>query len=148
MSKRFLILSLIGAAAIGAVTAGGLAIASTSEEPTLEKSAVSYVAPADGKAGALTFTTDVRDDSGVRGLKVVAWPASSKLDPTEAEMRHVESATCRATSDTSSRCTYTLKVDGEAAELVRGTWYVSALATSEDQGTVFVSRAATFDVAP
>ena len=90
---------------------------------------------------------DVSDDSGVRGLKVLVWPASSKLDPTAAELRSAESAKCRSTSDETSRCTYTLKVTKqEAADLPKGTWYVSALATAEDGGTTFVPRAATFDL--
>jgi hypothetical protein len=148
MSKHVLIPSLIGVAVIGAVTAGGLAMASTAAEPTLENNSVRYVAPTGSSTGSLTFTADVRDDSGVRGLKVIAWPASSKLDPTEAEMRDVESATCRSTTDETSRCTYTLKVTAqEAAELDRGTWYVSALATAKDEGTVFLPRAVTFGLA-
>ncbi|MFD3736350.1 DUF5707 domain-containing protein, partial [Streptomyces sp. NPDC058632] len=56
-------------------------------------------------------------------------------------------ATCRSTTDDTSRCTYTLKVtQKEAAELDQGTWYVSALATAEDGGAVFLSRAAAFGV--
>ncbi|MDG9708947.1 DUF5707 domain-containing protein [Streptomyces sp. DH10] len=148
MSKRVLIPSLVGVVVIGGVTAGGLAMASTAAEPTLEKNSVRYVAPAGSSTGSLTFTADVRDDSGVRGLKVIAWPASSKLDPTEAEMRDVESATCRGTTDNTSRCTYTLKVTAkDAAELDPGTWYISALATAKDGGTVFLPRAATLDLA-
>jgi hypothetical protein len=148
MSKRVLTPSLLGVAVIGGVTAGGLAMASTATQPALEKSAARYIAPAGSRTGSLTFTTDVRDDSGVRGLKVLAWPASSELDPTEAEMREVESATCRGTTGESSRCTYTLKVTSKkAAELEQGTWYVSALATAGDGGTVFLPRAAAFELA-
>ncbi|MGP4049980.1 DUF5707 domain-containing protein [Streptomyces sp. 2A115] len=147
MSKRILFSSLIGAVALGGVAAGGLALASTSTEPTLEHGSARYAAPSDGSAGSLTFTADVSDDSGIRDLKVLAWPASSKLDPTEAELRSAESAKCRSTSDETTRCTYTLKVTKrEAAELAKGTWYVSALATAKDGDTTFVPRAATFDV--
>ncbi|WP_328672300.1 DUF5707 domain-containing protein [Streptomyces sp. NBC_00328] len=147
MSKRVLVSSLIGVAVVGGVAAGGYAMASTATEPTLENGSARYVAPSGGSTGSLTFTADVRDDSGVRGLKVLAWPASSKLDPTEAELRHADDATCRSTSDDTSRCTYTLKVTKkEAAELDQGTWYVSASAVAEDGDTVFVSRAAAFDV--
>ncbi|MFF1693422.1 DUF5707 domain-containing protein [Streptomyces sp. NPDC058257] len=152
MSKRIVVPSLVGAVVVGAIAAGGIAMAAdpAPTEPTLENSSARYVARSSsdgGGAGSLTFTTDVRDDSGVRGLKVLAWPASSKLDPTEAELRSVESATCRGTSDGTSRCTYTLKVtEKEAAGLDQGTWYVSARATAKDGGTAFVPRAATFDV--
>ncbi|WAU82687.1 DUF5707 domain-containing protein [Streptomyces sp. Qhu-G9] len=147
MSKRILLSSLIGAVALGGVAAGGLALASAPTEPTLEHSSARYTAPSDGSAGSLVYTVDVSDDSGIRGLKVVVWPASSKLDPTEAELRAVESAKCRSTSDETTRCTYTLKVTKrEAADLAKGTWYVSALATAKDGDTTSVPRAATFDV--
>lgn len=149
MSKRILVSSLAGVVVLGGIAAGGLAVASASAatKPTLENGSARYAAPSESGAGAFTFTADVSDDSGIRGLKVLAWPASSKLDPTEAELRSVESATCRSTSDETSRCTYTLRVTKkEAAQQVRGTWYVSALATARDGDTAFVSRAATFDV--
>ncbi|MFI1213251.1 DUF5707 domain-containing protein [Streptomyces sp. NPDC020802] len=147
MSKRILLSSLIGAVALGGVAAGGLALASAPTEPTLEHSSARYTAPSDGSEGSLVYTVDVSDDSGIRGLKVVVWPASSKLDPTEAQLREVESAKCRSTSDETTRCTYTLKVTKrEAADLAKGTWYVSALATAKDGDTTSVPRAATFDV--
>ncbi|MBV1942605.1 hypothetical protein KUF83_39650 [Streptomyces sp. BV286] len=147
MSKRILLSSLIGAVALGGVAAGGLALASAPTEPTLEHGSARYTAPSDGSEGSLVYTVDVSDDSGIRGLKVVVWPASSKLDPTEAQLREVESAKCRSTSDETSRCTYTLKVTKrEAADLAKGTWYVSALATAKDGDTTSVPRAATFDV--
>ena len=148
MSKRIVLSSLIGAVALGAVAAGGLALASAPTEPTLERGGARYTAPSGDSAGSFVYTVDVSDDSGIRGLKVLAWPASSKLDPTAAELRSAdEHATCRSTSEETSRCTYTLKVTKrEAADLAKGTWYVSALATAEDGGTTFVPRAATFDL--
>ncbi|MEV0023195.1 DUF5707 domain-containing protein [Streptomyces atroolivaceus] len=71
MSKRVLLPSLLGAAVIGAVTTEGLAMASTATEPTVKKESVHYVAPEGSRAGSLTFTAKVHDDSGVRGLKVL-----------------------------------------------------------------------------
>ena len=148
MSKRILVSSLVGVVVVGGVTAGGLAVASaTATELTLENSSARYVAPTDAKAGSFTFTADVSDDSGVKSLKVLTWPKSSKLDPSEAEMRHVESATCKSTSDETSRCTYTVRVTKEeVAELGEGIWYVSALATAKDGDTKYVPRATTFEV--
>jgi hypothetical protein len=149
MSKRALLFSLAGVAAVGGVVAGGLAAsaASAPEKPALENGSAHYTAPSASGAGSFTYTVDVSDNSGIRGLKVVAWPASSKLNPTEADLRSVESATCKATSDDTSRCTYTLKITKkEAADAAKGTWYVSALATAKDGDTTFVSKAATFDV--
>ncbi|MGW0845898.1 DUF5707 domain-containing protein [Streptomyces sp. NPDC002787] len=147
MSKRMIVSSVVGVLTLGGVAAGGLALASAATKLTVENGSAHFVAPTDGKAGSLTFTADVSDDSGIKGVKVLAWPASSKLDPTEAEMAHVDSAECRTTSDKTSRCTYTLKVTkAEAADLAKGTWHVSALATAEDGDTEFVSPAASFEV--
>ncbi|WP_327172824.1 DUF5707 domain-containing protein [Streptomyces sp. NBC_01336] len=147
MSKRVLVPSVIGVVALGAVAAGGYAIASAASGPDVENGSARYVAPTPRGAGALTYTADVSDDSGVRSLKVLAWPTSSKLDPTEAEMRSVDAATCRSTSDTTSRCTYTLKVtQRDAAGLAEGAWDVSVLATAKDGDTKFLPRAATFTV--
>ncbi|MEU0190144.1 DUF5707 domain-containing protein [Streptomyces afghaniensis] len=144
MSKRTLVASLVGIVAIGSITAGGLAAAaaSASTAPSLANTSARYT-----DNSTLTFTTDVSDDSGVRSLKVLAWPASSKLDPTEAELRSAERATCRNTGAETSRCTYTVRAtEEEASELATGTWYVSALATAEDGDTTFVPQAATFEV--
>ncbi|MGX1916236.1 DUF5707 domain-containing protein [Streptomyces phaeochromogenes] len=148
MSKRILFSSLIGAVALGGVAAGGLALASASTEPTLEHGSARYTAPTDDSEGSLTYTVDVSDDSGIRSLKVLAWPASSKLDPTAAEVRSAnENAKCRSTSNETARCTYGEKVTKqEEADLAKGTWYVSVLATAEDGGTTFVARAATVDI--
>ncbi|MFF1444480.1 DUF5707 domain-containing protein [Streptomyces sp. NPDC058295] len=148
MSKRVLVPSVVGVVVLGGVAAGGLAMAYGATEPTVANGSARYVAPSDGRAGTLTFTAEVSDDSGVRGLKVVAWPVSSKLGPTEDDLRKdVDGAVCRSVSAERARCTYTLKVSqAEAAELSRGSWHVSALATAKDGGTAFVSRAAVFDV--
>ncbi|MFJ8937749.1 DUF5707 domain-containing protein [Streptomyces sp. NPDC102365] len=150
MSKRILISSFAAAVVVGGIAAGGFAMASSSSAssaPALSDSSARYTAPAGGGAGSLTFTTDVWDDSGVKGLKVLAWPASSKLDPTEAELRSVDSAECRSTSDETSRCTYTLKItEKEESGVDRGTWHISTLATAEDGDTTFVSRAAAFEI--
>ncbi|MGW4228000.1 DUF5707 domain-containing protein [Streptomyces sp. NPDC004980] len=147
MSRRILLSSLMGASVLSAVAAGGLALASPPTEPALENGSARYTAPSDGNGGSFTYTVDVSDSPGVRGLKVMAWPASSLLEPTEKELRSAENATCRSTSDDTTRCTYTLKVTKrEAAELAKGTWYVTALATGKGGGTTFVPRAATFDL--
>ncbi|MFJ6809982.1 DUF5707 domain-containing protein [Streptomyces anulatus] len=149
MSKRVLLSSLIGALALGGVAAGGLALAATPTDPTLENGSARYAAPSGSRAGWLTYTVDVSDDSGVSGLKVIAWPASSRLDPTEKELLGAESATCRSTAGGIARCTYTLKVtQRDAAEPAKDTWYVTALATAEDGGTAFVPRAASFELTP
>jgi hypothetical protein len=150
MTKRTLLFSLAGVAAVGGVVAGGLAAsaASAPERPTLSNGSAHYTAPSASRAGSFTYTVDVSDNSGIKGLKVIAWPANGKTVPTKADMRYVDSATCKSASDDTSRCTYTFKVTKkEAAEAAKGTWNVSTLATAKDGDTTFVSKAATFDVA-
>ncbi|WNI23532.1 DUF5707 domain-containing protein [Streptomyces sp. ITFR-16] len=146
MSKRILSSSLVAAVALGAAAYGSLALASTPTEPTLEHGSARYTAPSGSSAGSFTYTVDVSDDSGIRSLKVLPWPASSHLDPTEAELGRVEEAKCRSTSDGAARCTYTMKVTKREADLNKGTWHLSALATAKDGGTTFVPRATTFDI--
>ncbi|WRZ89778.1 DUF5707 domain-containing protein [Streptomyces sp. NBC_01007] len=147
MSKRVLVPSVIGVVALGAIAAGGYAMASADTRPTVKNGSASYAAPSRQSAGKLSYTADVSDDSGVRELRVIAWPASSKLDPTESELQYVDTATCRSTSAGTSHCTYTLKATQQnAASRPEGTWYVSVLATAKDGDTKFVSRAATVDV--
>ncbi|MCX2922336.1 DUF5707 domain-containing protein [Streptomyces sp. NEAU-W12] len=146
MTKRVLIGSVAGAVLVGGAAAG-LAAASAPEKPSLKNSSADHTAASGDSAGTFTFVTDVRDDSGVENLNVLAWPTASKLDPTEAELREVDTATCRSTSAETSRCTYTLKVtEKEEAELDAGTWQVSVLATAKDGDTLFVPSAATFDI--
>ncbi|MFD4756546.1 MULTISPECIES: DUF5707 domain-containing protein [unclassified Streptomyces] len=148
MSKRLVVSSLVGAAAIAA---GTLALVSSAEaaapaKPEISKATARFTGTAGGGA-SLTFTATVADDSGVKNLRVLAWPASSHLDPTAGEMRDVEEATCKATSSTTSECTYAVKSSAkDAAALPDGVWHVSALATAKDHDTTFVPRAATFTV--
>ncbi|MEU1090408.1 DUF5707 domain-containing protein [Streptomyces sp. NPDC005892] len=147
MSKRVLVPTVIGVVALGAVAAGGYAMASSTTELAVENGSAHYAAPTAQRAGKLAYSAEVSDDSGVRSLKVIAWPKSSKLEPTAAELRYAGDAACSRTSDETSRCAYTLTVSKrEAADLAAGTWYVSVLATAQDGDTEFVSRAATFEV--
>lgn len=147
MSQRVVVASLVGAVALGGVAAGGIASATASSEPTVENATARYQAPAGGGGAEVTFTAEVSDDSGVRDLKVLAWPKSSHLDPKAGDLEKAESATCEKTGEETSRCTYTLKAGAdEAAGLPRGPWKVSVLAKGEDGDTTFVPDAATFTV--
>ena len=149
ISKPVLLSSLVGVGVLGSVAVGGLAAATGKDgtEPSLTHATARYTAPSGHGAGSLTFTADVSDDSAVRGVRVLPWPADSKLDPKESELRHAERAKCRSVSAGTSRCTYTLKVtEKEAAESAPGQWYVAARAVTEDGGTVHEPRAAAFDI--
>ncbi|MET8039042.1 DUF5707 domain-containing protein [Streptomyces sp. NPDC005345] len=148
MSKRLVVSSL---AAVAAVAAGTVVFVSSADaavpdKPEISKAAAHYTAEAGGGA-SLTFTASVADNSGIKNLRVLAWPASSGLAPTAAEMRDVEEATCKATSAAVSKCTYTVKSSAkEAATLPEGVWNVSALVTAKDHDTTFAPHAATFTV--
>lgn len=149
MSKRIVVISLVSATAVGAcaVVLVTSADAAAPAKPAITKAAAHYASSAVGAGASLTFTAAVADGSGVKGLKVLAWPASSGLAPTASEMKSVESATCRAASSTTSVCTYIVKDSAKnAAALPMGTWYVSVLATAKDGDTVFAPRAAAFTV--
>lgn len=149
MSKRIVVSSLVGAVALAAGTIVFVtsADAAAPAKPTLSKAAARYVASTTGGGATLTFTATVADNSGVKGLKALVWPASSGLAPTADEMKAVESAKCKATSTTTSVCTYTVTSSAkEAASLPEGTWYVSALATAKDHDTAFAPKAATFTI--
>ncbi|NEA40192.1 DUF5707 domain-containing protein [Streptomyces sp. SID11385] len=149
MSKRLVVSSLVGAAALvaGTVVAVSSADAAVPAKPEISKATAHYTGSATGGSASLVFTATVADNSGVKSLRVLAWPASSKLAPTAGEMRTVEEATCKTTSATTSVCTYSVKSSPkEATALPKGTWYVSALATAKDHDTTFAPKAATFTV--
>ncbi|WP_326691583.1 MULTISPECIES: DUF5707 domain-containing protein [unclassified Streptomyces] len=147
MSKRVVVSSVIGAVAVGGIAIGGVAVATSPAELTVDNSSARYTAPTSEAEGSLTFTAEVTDDSGARGLKVLAWPKSSDLKPKEKEMADAENATCKKSSEETYKCSYVLKVTSkDAAELAKGTWHVSALAKAKDGDTVFVPKAASFKV--
>ncbi|MFJ4963082.1 DUF5707 domain-containing protein [Streptomyces sp. NPDC088729] len=147
MSQRLALSALAAVALLGGAGTYAFAGEAPRTGPKVTDGTAVYVAPSAGKAGSLTFTARVSDDSGVRGLKVIAWPASMSPAPTAKEMADVDSAVCKAAGDGVARCAYTLKVTrAEAAELPKGTWRVTALATANDGGTAFVPKAAEFTV--
>ncbi|MFJ7061232.1 DUF5707 domain-containing protein [Streptomyces griseobrunneus] len=151
MSKRVVAISaLAGVALLGGAGAYAFAGESGSDGPEVTKGSVAYVAPSQGKDGSLTFTARVSDDSGVRNLKVLAWPESMAPAPDAKAMAHVESATCEPSGPSGDRaalCTYTIKVTGaEAAESPKGPWHVAVLASAKDGGKTFVPKAAGFTV--
>ncbi|GAA2635008.1 DUF5707 domain-containing protein [Streptomyces axinellae] len=147
MSKRAIAVSVAGAVAVGGIAAGGVAAATASTPLTVQSTSARYTAPTSGNDGALTVTAKVSDDSGVRGVKVLAWPKSSGLEPKKKEMTHAENATCKETGEERATCTYVLKVTPkDAARPAKGTWYVATLATAEDGDTAFDPKAASFSI--
>ncbi|MGY1495220.1 DUF5707 domain-containing protein [Streptomyces sp. QTS52] len=151
MARRIVLAVAAGVVVLGG--AGAFALAYAGEQPlSVAHGAARFAAPVGDRDGSLTFTTDVTASSGVKGVKVLAWPASSsffaKQGLTAKDMASVESAVCKPSGGDTVRCTYTVPVtraDVETSE--RGVWHVAVLATAKDGETKLVTQAADFTVA-
>ncbi|MYZ39105.1 MULTISPECIES: DUF5707 domain-containing protein [unclassified Streptomyces] len=149
MSRRIALAVAAGVVVLGG--AGAFAIAYAGEQPpALAHSTARYVAPDGDRDGSFTFTTDVTASSGVKSLKVLAWPADSAFaqqELTAKDMAAAESATCEPAREDTTRCVYTIAVPGaEAESSPRGPWHVAVLATAEDGTTTLATKAASFTV--
>ena len=149
MSRRIILSATTAVAVLGA--AGAFALARAGEQPpALKDSAVRYTAPAAGHDGSLSFTTQITAPSGLKSLKVLAWPKGAFADKplTEKDMNNVESATCKPAGDDTLHCTYRVPVTAtdaaEATEAGQDTWYIATLATGKNGDTVFADKSATF----
>ncbi|MFJ2241811.1 DUF5707 domain-containing protein [Streptomyces sp. NPDC087859] len=149
MSRRIILSATTAVAVLGAASAFALAQAGE-QPPALKDSAVRYTAPAAGHDGSLSFTTQITAPSGLKSLKVLAWPKGAFADKplTEKDMNNVESATCKPAGDDTQHCTYQVPVTttdaAEATEAGQDTWYVATLATGKNGDTVFADKSATF----
>lgn len=149
MSRRITLSVIAGAVVLSG--AGAFALAHAGDQtPSLAHSTARYTAPDSGKDGSFTFTTEVTAASGIKNLKVLAWPKDSALSsrqPTAKEMAQVESARCESAGGDTARCVYTAAVtDAEAASSPRGTWHVAVLASAEDGTTTLDTKAVDFTV--
>ncbi|MFF0191257.1 DUF5707 domain-containing protein [Streptomyces sp. NPDC005244] len=149
MARRIVLATTAGVVVLGGTGAFALAYAGE-QPPSVAHSAARYAAPVGERAGSLTFTTDVTASSGVKNVKVLAWPNSAfaKDGLTVKDMASVESAVCKPTGGDTVRCAYTIAVtraDAEKSE--RGAWHVAVLATAKDGQTKLVTKAADFNVA-
>ncbi|MFJ4622640.1 DUF5707 domain-containing protein [Streptomyces sp. NPDC088812] len=149
MSRRIALSVAAGVVALGG--AGAFALAHAGEQPpALADSTVRYTAPDGDRAGSLTFVTDVTASSGVKTVKVLAWPEGSSLaeeELTAEDMAAVESAVCKPSGEDTARCTYTVEVTAsDAASSPSGLWHVAVLATAHDGTTTLDTEAADFTV--
>ncbi|MFG2176007.1 DUF5707 domain-containing protein [Streptomyces niveus] len=150
MSRRAVVLSVTAAVAVLG-GAGAFALAYAGEQPpSLAQSTARYTAPDGDRDGSLVFTTDVTASSGIRHVKVLAWPTDSPLagkELTTKDMAEAEPATCAPSGEDTVRCTYTVAVTGaDAAESPRGPWHVAVLARADDGSTTLDAKAARFTV--
>ncbi|MEU5320763.1 DUF5707 domain-containing protein [Streptomyces sp. NPDC021056] len=150
MSRRVVLSVAAGVAVLGG--AGAYALAYAGEQPpAIAHSTARYTTPAEDRSGSLTFTTDVTASSGVKDVKVLAWPANSsfaKQGLTAKDMAAVESAHCKPSGGDTVRCTYKVPVTRDEADTSpRGLWHVAVLATAKDGDTTLDTKAADFTVA-
>ncbi|GGR99230.1 hypothetical protein GCM10010269_42620 [Streptomyces humidus] len=151
MSRRIALSVAAGVVVLGGAGAFALAHAD-GQSPVLAHSTARYNAPDGDRAGSLTFVTDVTASSGVKSVKVLAWPEKSSFaekGPTAKDMADVEQAVCKpAPAGTHTvRCTYTVPVTrADAQSSPRGGWHVSVLATAKDGTTTLDPEAAGFTV--
>ncbi|HSX95974.1 MAG TPA: DUF5707 domain-containing protein [Streptomyces sp.] len=149
MSRRTALSVAAGVVVLGG--AGALTLAHAGEKPVaLANSTARYTAPDGDRDGSFTFDTDVTASSGVKSVKVLAWPQHSsfaKNKLTAKDMADVDSAACKPAGKDTVHCTYSVKVTGsDAKSSPRGTWHVAVLATAKDGTTTLDTEAADFTV--
>jgi hypothetical protein len=149
MSRRVVLSVAAGVVVLGG--AGAFALAYAGEQaPSVAHSTARYVAPDGDRSGSFTFTTDVTMPSGVKNVKVLAWPAKSsfaKHGLTTKDMAAVESASCKASGEDTVHCTYKVAVSpADAKSSPRGVGHVAVLATAKDGDTKLDTKAADFTV--
>ncbi|WP_405811916.1 DUF5707 domain-containing protein [Streptomyces sp. NBC_01520] len=147
MSRRIALSVAAGVLALGG--AGAFALAHAGEQPlALAHSDARYTAPEGDRDGSLTFATDVTASSGVKSVKVLAWPENSSLakeELTTKDMATAEPAVCKPAGQETVRCTYTTRITGSDAESSpRGAWHVAVLATAQDGTTTLDTKSAGF----
>ncbi|MFF4803425.1 DUF5707 domain-containing protein [Streptomyces sp. NPDC001351] len=149
MSRRIALSVVAGAVVLAGAGAFALAYAGD-QTPALAHNTTHYTAPVGERDGSFTFSTKVTASSGVKTLKVLAWPEKSGLaakQPTAKEMAHAESARCKPAGADTVRCVYTAAVTAaEAASSPRGSWHVAVFATAKDGTTTLDTKAADFTV--
>ncbi|MET7457758.1 DUF5707 domain-containing protein [Streptomyces sp. NPDC005574] len=149
MSRRIAVSVAAGAALL--VGAGAYALAYAGDQPpALTHSTAHYTAPTGDSAGSLTFTTDVTASSGVKSVKVLAWPKHSSLAHkklTAKDMTAAETATCKPAAKHTLHCAYTTTVTPtDAAKSPRGAWHIAVLAEAKNGTTTLDDKAADFTV--
>ncbi|MFJ8790628.1 DUF5707 domain-containing protein [Streptomyces sp. NPDC102462] len=149
MSRRIAL--AVGAGVVTLSGAGAFALAHAGEQtPALAHSTARYTAPDGDRDGSLVFATDVTASSGVRSVKVLAWPQKSSLAEkglTAEDMAAAQQAVCTPSGRDTVRCTYTAEVTtADAESSPRGVWHVAVLATAQDGTTTLDTEAADFSV--
>ncbi|WP_411081884.1 DUF5707 domain-containing protein [Streptomyces sp. cmx-18-6] len=148
MSKRAVVVSaLTGVALLGGTGAYAADAAKVpNPAPRVTKTSNAYIAPTASKSGSLTFTARVTDDSGIRGLRVLAYPDSRKPRPTIKELIKADAAGCKVKSAKVSDCKYKRTITRAQAVKAPGTWRIAVLVVAKDGGKTFLPSVSTFKV--
>ncbi|NJQ14543.1 DUF5707 domain-containing protein [Streptomyces bohaiensis] len=160
MNKRVLVSAVAGVVAVGALAAGGIAVAASgsSDELAISNTQAEWTSEPDGTSVSLTVTTDVTGDfsgdSALKSLQVVALPEDFEDALIEDIISYEDAAECETVSEKKISCVHTATDDGDYdgeeyegyAEALAGEWTVSVLATTESGETLFVKDATTFTV--
>ncbi|MBZ3906285.1 DUF5707 domain-containing protein [Streptomyces griseiscabiei] len=149
MSRRTVLCVAVGVVVLGG--AGALTLAHAGDQSsTPAHSTARYIAPDGDRDGSLTFSTDVTESSGVKSVKVLAWPQDSSFAedrPTAKDMAGVDSAACEPAGKDTAHCTYRVEVTAaDAKSSPRGAWHVAVLVTAKDGSTTLDAEAADFTV--
>ncbi|MFE3168367.1 DUF5707 domain-containing protein [Streptomyces sp. NPDC059224] len=149
MSRRIALSIAAGVVVLGGAGAFALAYAGD-QPPAFAHSTARYTAAGSGRAGSFAFSTEVTASSGVKSLKVLAWPERSefaKKPLTAKDMAGVEPATCAPAEGDTTRCVYKSVVTAaDAASSAHGTWHVAVLATAKDGSTTLDTKVTDFTV--
>ncbi|NJQ08323.1 DUF5707 domain-containing protein [Streptomyces lonarensis] len=160
MNKRVLVSLVAGLAAVGAVAAGGIAVAAggPSDKLTLSDAHAEWVSAPNGTAVSLTVTTDFTGDfsgdSALKTVQVVALPEDFEDGILREIISYEDPAECETVSEKRVSCVYAVTDDGDYdeeeyegyIEALAGEWTVSVLAETEGGETLFVKEATTFTV--
>lgn len=153
MSTRVAVSALAGALVVGGVVAACLGVGTADAADAPARPAIREVSATPlvlGATGTRTFrfSATVSDGSGISSVKVLAWPKSSNVTPRKRDLvLTTEKATCKASSPTTSVCTYSTPVGPQDADdTPTGRWYVAVLVTAKDHDTTFDAKASAFTV--
>lgn len=157
MRKRIAGILLSGTTALAALAAPGAAYADTASAPTIDSVKATSVVLGITNTRTVTYTVTVSDDSGIKSLKLAGLPAVVEQEGLAYSKSYLKSyggsATCTASSATTSVCSYAetySAYDYEADQYVdndlAGNWDAELLVTAADGGTTWDTTGTVFTV--
>ncbi|MFJ6213989.1 DUF5707 domain-containing protein [Streptomyces sp. NPDC092296] len=150
MRIRTVVPALVGALALGGLAAPA-ASAATNTAPKITKVSASSLVFSPSVTKTWKVSVTVTDNSGIKGVRLLPWPKLGEqvgFVPKAADLKTDGApATCKATSSTTSVCTYAEQVNSHSDlgdNTVAGAWYLAVQVTGKDGGKTFAAKAASF----